>query len=107
MKLNIFFIVIICGLFAYMIFGHNGLFKYRELVRIKNNYELQLHVTEDKVQALDTELKQVRKNVEYLEMLIKKELSLKKPDEDLYIIEKPLYDSQNQPTQDKEPEKSE
>ncbi len=97
MKLNIFFLALIIGLVAYMVLGHNGLLKYRELIRLKNNYELQLHVTEEKVKDLETELKQVRKNVEYLEMLIKKELSLKKPDEDLYIIEKPLFDNKNEP----------
>lgn len=85
-----------------MVFGHNGLLKYKELVRIKNNYELQLHVTEDKVKDLQNELKQVRENTEYLEMMIKKELSLKKDDEDLYIIEKPLTD-----TEDKSSDKSE
>lgn len=90
MKLNIFFLAVIIGLSAYMIFGHNGLLKYRELVRIKNNYELQLHVTEEKVKNLETELEQVSKNAEYLEMMIKKELNLKKTDEDLYIMEKPL-----------------
>lgn len=74
MKLNIFFLALIIGLVAYMVLGHNGLLKYRELIRLKkNNYELQLHVTEEKVKDLETELKQVRKkNVEYLEMLIKK-----------------------------------
>ncbi|PLX70042.1 MAG: cell division protein FtsB [Denitrovibrio sp.] len=97
MKLNIFFLALIVALVAYMVLGHNGLLKYRELVRIKNNYELQLSVTEEKVTALETELKQVSKNVEYLEMLIKKELSLKKPDEDLYIIEKPLFEEDHKP----------
>ncbi|MGD9809402.1 MAG: septum formation initiator family protein [Deferribacterales bacterium] len=90
MKLNILFLIIITVLAGYMVFGHNGLLKYKELVRIKNNYELQLHVTEDKVKNLEQELKQVKENTEYLEMMIKKELSLKKADEDLYIIEKPL-----------------
>jgi len=89
MKLNILFLVIITALVLYMIFGYNGLLKYREMVRIKNNYELQISVTEDKVRELRNELKQVSQNVEYLEMLIKKELNLKRPDEELYIIEKP------------------
>ena len=96
MKLNIFFLLLIAALVAYMVLGHNGLLKYRELVRLKNNYELQLNVTEEKVKDLEIELKQVSKNVEYLEMLIKNELSLKKPDEDLYIIEKPLFDTKEE-----------
>lgn len=95
MKLNIFFVLLIAGLVAYMVFGHNGLLKYRELVKIKNSYEQQLYNTEEKVDSLETELKQVQKNVEYLEMLIKKELSLKRPDEDLYIIEKPIMPEHN------------
>ncbi|ADD68527.1 Septum formation initiator [Denitrovibrio acetiphilus DSM 12809] len=101
MKVNIVFLIVIAVLAAYMIFGHNGLLKYRELVRIKNNYELQLHVTEKKVNDLDNELKQVRKNVEYLEMVIKKELSLKKPDEDLYIIEDPKDTPEGTPEKNK------
>jgi len=104
MKLNIFFLAIIVGLMAYMVFGHNGLIKYRELIRIKNNYELQLHTTEERVSDLETELNQVRKNVEYLEMMIKNELNMQKPDEDLYILEKPLFDEN---TPEKTPEKSE
>ena len=51
MKLNILFLVIIAVLAGYMVFGHNGLLKYKELVRIKNNYELQLNVTEGKVKS--------------------------------------------------------
>lgn len=104
MKTNIIFLTIIAALVAYMVFGHNGLLKYRELVRIKNNYELQLHVTEDKVKSLDTELKQVQKNVDYLEMLIKKELNLKKPDEDLYILDKPKQEEPQK--KEDEPEKN-
>jgi cell division protein FtsB len=102
MKINLFFLIVIAVLAAYMIFGHNGLLKYRELVRIKNNYELQLSVTEKKVSDLDNELKQVRKNVEYLEMVIKKELSLQKPDEDLYILEDPTEATKG--TSEEEPE---
>jgi len=95
-KLNILFLVIIAVLAGYMVFGHNGLLKYKELVRIRNNYELQLNVTEGKVKSLEKELKQVKENTEYLEMMIKKELSLKKDDEDLYIIEKPLVNEEDQ-----------
>ncbi|PLX66361.1 MAG: cell division protein FtsB [Denitrovibrio sp.] len=105
MKLNIFFIAIIVGLAAYMVFGHNGLIKYRELVRIKNNYQLQLETTEEKVENLETELNQVSKNVEYLEMMIKKELSLQKPEEDLYIMEEPLFEEDK--PKEEESEKSE
>jgi len=99
-KLNIVFLLVIAALAAYMVFGHNGLLKYKELVRIKNNYELQLSVTEEKVKDLESELKQVRENSEYLEMMIKKELSLKNPDEDLYIIEKPSVTPEEEPTEE-------
>jgi cell division protein FtsB len=95
MKLNIAFIAIIIGLVLYMFFGHNGLLKYQELVKIKNNYERQIMKTEKKVKDLKNELRLVRKDVEYLEMLIKKELSLKKEDEDLYIIERPSETKEN------------
>ncbi|TCK60528.1 FtsB family cell division protein [Seleniivibrio woodruffii] len=87
MKTNIVFIIIIGVLIFYMVFGHNGILKYRELAAIRASYETRIAETEKKVKQLNDELNLVRKDKEYLEMLIKKDLNMKKTDEDLYIIE--------------------
>jgi len=87
MKTNIVFIIIIGVLIFYMVFGHNGILKYRELASIRASYETRIAETEKKVKQLNDELNLVRKDKEYLEMLIKKDLNMKKTDEDLYIIE--------------------
>jgi len=97
MKLNVAFLTVIVGLVIYMFFGHNGLLKYQELVKIKNSYENKIMLTEKKVSELKSELKLVKEDVEYLEMLIKKELSLKKDSEDLYIIDKPSKETEKTP----------
>jgi cell division protein FtsB len=71
-----------------MVFGHNGILKYRELAAIRASYEKRIEETDKKVKTLTDELNLVRKDKDYLEMLIKKDLNMKKQDEDLYIIEK-------------------
>lgn len=93
MKLNIIFIIIIGVLVFFMIFGHNGILKYRELTAIKESYEKKVTETEKKVEDLNRELELVRKDVNYLEVLIKKDLNMKNPDEDVYILEKKNKDN--------------
>lgn len=88
MKLNIVLVIIICALIFFLIFGHNGILKYRELAAIRASYELKVEETEKKVEQLNRELELVRKDVSYLEVLIKKDLNMKKADEDVYILEK-------------------
>lgn len=88
MKTNIVFIIIIGVLIFYMVFGHNGILKYRELAAIRASYEKRIEDTDNKVKILTDELNLVRKDKDYLEMLIKKDLNMKKQDEDLYILEK-------------------
>lgn len=87
MKTNIVFIIIIGVLIFYMVFGHNGILKYRELAAIRASYEKRIEETDKKVKVLTDELNLVRKDKDYLEMLIKKDLNMKQQDEDLYIIE--------------------
>lgn len=87
MKLNIVLIVIIGILTFFIIFGHNGLLKYQELSKIRQKYEDKISDTNAKVKELNDELKQVKKDKSYLEMLIKKDLNMKKADEDEYILE--------------------
>ena len=95
MKTNIVFVIIIGVLIFYMVFGHNGILKYRELASIRASYEKRIEDTDKKVKDLTDELNLVRKDKGYLEMLIKKDLNMKKQDEDLYILEH----------KDKQPEK--
>ncbi|MGE4318178.1 MAG: septum formation initiator family protein [Deferribacterales bacterium] len=98
MKLNITFIIIIFILIGFLIFGHNGILKYQELAKIKSGYEEKIAQIDRKVEELNRELELVRKDREYLEMLIKQELNMKKSDEDLYIIEKKKPAAKDQKT---------
>lgn len=100
MKLNIFLIIIIGVLTFFLIFGHNGLIKYQELSKIRHKYEDKITETDKKVKVLQDELRQVKKDRNYLEMMIKKDLNMKKPDEDVYILER--HDKQPAKT-DKKP----
>ena len=86
MKLIFFLILSVTGLVLYMLFGHNGILKYNELVQIKKDYEIRISAMDDKLQKLRNELELVKKDRAYLEMLIKKELNMRKPGEDIYII---------------------
>jgi len=88
MKTTFVYIVVIVSLVFYLFFGHNGVVKYRELLKVKKDYEKQVLAMEEKIKDLNRELELVKKDKEYLEYLIRKELSLRKPNEDLYIIEK-------------------
>lgn len=72
---------------VYLIFGNNGLIQYQEMLNIKNNYEFQAVELERKAAALEEELLLLKKDKDYYEMIIKRELNLKNPKEDLYIIE--------------------
>ena len=87
MKSTIAYVIIIIALILYLFFGHNGLLKYHELVRIKNSYQVQLKQMDRKINELQRELKMIKKDKEYLEMLIKKELNMSRPGEDIYILE--------------------
>lgn len=102
MKLNIILIAIIGVLVFFLVFGHNGILKYQELSKIREKYETKIADTDKKVQNLTNELNLVRKDVSYLETLIKKDLNMKRPDEDVYILEH----KQEQPKPDKKPDKS-
>lgn len=86
MKYHIFYIVIILLLIVYLVFGDNGLLKYREMARIKNSYEVQADSLVKRTKVLEKELKLLKKDKDYFEMIIRRELNLKKPDEDLYIL---------------------
>jgi len=86
MKGNIIYIVIIILLIFYFVFGSNGLLKYNELLDIKVSYEQQINELEIKISELEKRIELLKKDKEYLETEIKKELNMAKPNEDLYII---------------------
>ncbi|GAB1535111.1 hypothetical protein ADMFC3_07420 [Geovibrio sp. ADMFC3] len=86
MKAGLVYFALIAGLVLYLFFGHNGVLKYRELVGLKNAYESQLMEMDAKIKSLQKELEAIKKDKEYLELLIRKELNMRSPDEDIYII---------------------
>jgi cell division protein FtsB len=87
MKGVIVYLVLFTGLVLYLLFGHNGLTKYRDLIELKNAYEAQIGEMDDKINKLQKELELIKKDKEYLELLIRKELNMRSPDEDLYILD--------------------
>ncbi|MGE4497172.1 MAG: septum formation initiator family protein [Deferribacterales bacterium] len=86
MKAGLIYFALIAGLVLYLFFGHNGVLKYRELVGLKNTYEAQIMEMDSKIRSLQKELEAIKKDKEYLELLIRKELNMRSPDEDIYII---------------------
>ncbi|KAA0259322.1 septum formation initiator family protein [Deferribacter autotrophicus] len=81
-------IALIIFLLVYLVFGDYGLVEYFKLVKIKNRYEQQLTRMDKKIYELQRELEFLKKDKKYLEMIIRKELNLKRPNEDLFIIKK-------------------
>lgn len=86
MKNNIFYIIVIIILIIYFIFGNNGLLKYNNLLELKESYERQIAELEEKINDLEKRIDLLKRDKEYLEETIKKELNMAKPNEDLYII---------------------
>ncbi len=83
MRYAIIFTVIICAIVFYIIFGHNGMLKYNELVTVRQSYEERLREMDKEIAELELAIK----NQEYLEGIIRRELGLQKVGEDVYIIE--------------------
>ncbi len=86
MKITLVYVVIIAFLLFYLVFGHNGVLKYNEMVRIQKEYQRQIHEMDEQIAFLDRELELLKKDNAYLEYVIRRELGLQKPDEDQYII---------------------
>jgi len=86
MKNNILYIIVIVMLLAYFIFGSNGILKYNNLLELKESYEHQIVELEGKINDLEKRIDLLKRDKEYLEETIKKELNMAKPNEDLYII---------------------
>lgn len=88
MKVNILFACLIAAMALYIVFGHNGVLKYREMVAIRQGYEEKIKEMDDKLGKMERELELAKKDREYLENMIRRDLGLQKQGEDLYIIGK-------------------
>ncbi|BAI80558.1 cell division protein FtsB [Deferribacter desulfuricans SSM1] len=89
---NLILIAFIIFLIAYLIFGDYGILSYIRLVKIKHNYEQQIVEMDKKIKELKKEVEFLQKDKDYLEMIIRKELNLKKPNEDLFILDDNISD---------------
>ena len=78
MRYAVIFTIIIGVIVFYIVFGHNGVLKYIELV---------IRQMEKEIAEKERELDLAKKNNEYLEGIIRRELGLQKNGEDVYIIE--------------------
>jgi cell division protein FtsB len=84
-----FIYIFLCVLaIIYLIFGQNGFLKFYNLVNTRNSYINKAEELNREIEKLKNEIKYLKEDKQYLEMVIRKELNMKKPDEDLYIIEK-------------------
>lgn len=86
MKYTIIFTIIIALMALYLVFGQNGLMKYGEMVSIRKNYEEKIAEMDKKLESMRLELDLAKKDREYLENIIRRELGMQKSGEDLYII---------------------
>lgn len=93
MKYTIIFTIVIALMAIYLVFGQNGLMKYKEMKSIRQSYEVQINEMEKRLQQLELELELAKKDKEFLENKIRRDLGMQKNGEDLYIIEK---DSKNE-----------
>ncbi len=97
MKYAIVFTIIISAIIFYIVFGHNGLLKYNELVNVRQANEERIRQMDKEIAEKKRDLELAKKNQEYLEGIIRRELGLQKNGEDVYIIE----DNSTEPTEKK------
>jgi cell division protein FtsB len=88
MKSHILLIGLIIILTIYLFFGNKGLIKLNEMKKLKITYQQQLKDLREQNKKLEKEIILLRKDKAYLESVIRKELNMKKPNEDMYIIKK-------------------
>ena len=88
MKLTFIYIFLCILAIIYLIFGQNGFLKFYNLVNTRNNFINKSEELNREIGRLQNEIKYMKEDKNYLEMVIRKELNMKKPDEDIYIIEK-------------------
>ncbi len=85
-KYTIILLIVTILIALYLVFGHNGILKYKEMVDIRVKYETKIEELEDRLQVLEGELEDAQTDRTYLESVIRRELGLVKNDEDLYVI---------------------
>jgi cell division protein FtsB len=86
MKTLIIYTVIVVILLFYLIFGHNGIVKYNEMVAVQKSYEAEIQKLDERIAYLQRELELIKQDNAYLDYVIKRELGLQKSDEDQYIL---------------------
>lgn len=86
MKYVVVFSIVILSLLFYIFFGHKGILEYLELVSVRHSYEERNREMDKKIQEMERELELIKKDKEYLENVIRRELGLQKHGEDVYIV---------------------
>ena len=86
MKITVVYTIIIVFLLLYLVFGHNGLLKYNEMLRIQKEYQKLIQEMDEKIAFLNRELELLKNDSSYMDYVIRRELGLQKFDEDQYII---------------------
>jgi|GEM_PF-1107359 cell division protein FtsB len=86
MKSNILYFALVLALILYLIFGNRGLIEYNNLLDIRKKYAEKVDNLSKRIDELEHELYLLQKDKEFLETVIREDLNLKKPDEDLYIL---------------------
>ena len=87
MRITLVYAVITGILLFYLIFGHNGLIKYNEMLAVQKSYEEEIRRMDENIAYMQRELDLMKKDNEYLEFVIRRELGLQKPDEEQYILQ--------------------
>lgn len=83
---HLIFLVVAIFLIIYLLFGNNGFIQYKELVKIREKYRRESMEYDRRIANLQEEIELLKKDRDYLEMVIKRELNYKKKEEDLFII---------------------
>jgi cell division protein FtsB len=78
--------VIVVLLLFYLIFGHNGVVKYNEMIAVQQNYEEEIKKLDERIAYMQRELELMKQDNAYLDYVIRRELGLQKADEDQYIL---------------------
>jgi len=84
-RAGLIYIMIISILLFYLVFGHNGLLKYKEMIRIQEEYQNLISEMDERIVFLNRELELLKKDNAYMDYVIRRELGVQKPDEDQYI----------------------
>lgn len=87
MRYAVIFTIVIAVIVFYIVFGHKGVMEYIELVKVRQANEERIRQMEKEIAEKERELELAKKNREYLEGIIRRELGLQKNGEDVYIIE--------------------